>query len=59
VHFVLVTENVYNFGFLVLGGWIQILVAAVMVMGNPRIFLSKSSGLMVILLHLARFMKLT
>jgi hypothetical protein len=38
VHFVWIIENVYNLGLLVLGGWIKILVPAVMVMGNPRNF---------------------
>jgi hypothetical protein len=47
--------HVSNLEFLVLGGWIKILVAAVMVMGNPNICSVKSNGLMVILLHLARF----
>jgi hypothetical protein len=42
-------------GLLVLGGWIKILVAAVMVMGNPRNFWGNSSGLMVILLQLKGF----
>jgi hypothetical protein len=55
VHFVWIIENVYNLGLLVLGGWIKILVPAVMVMGNPRNFWGKSSGLMFILLQLKGF----
>jgi hypothetical protein len=47
--------HVNNLGFLVLGGWIKNLVVAVMAMGNPNICSVKSSGLMVIQLHLARF----